>query len=124
VHAGREPYQQLLGDLCSALVIAIPLSRTDGSFGITELNDALALGKPILMTRNPYIDVDIEAVGCGRWIEPGDGLAWREALDRLAGDPAEAAAMGARGRAYAAENWNYERFGRDLVAAVPSAARR
>lgn len=123
VRAGRMPYEELLGDLCSALAIAIPLTRTDGCFGITEMNEALALGKPILMTRNPYIDLDIEAIGCGRWIRPGDGAGWREALARLARDPEEAARMGARGRAYAEQSWNYELFGRALTAAVAGAGR-
>jgi hypothetical protein len=122
VRSGRMPYERLLTDLCSALAVAIPLSRTDGCFGITELNDALALGKPILMTRNPYIDVDIEAVGCGRWIEPGDAPAWRDALAGLAKNPDDAAEMGARGRAYAAEHWNYQLFGDSLTAAVAEAA--
>lgn len=53
-------------DLRSAAIVAIPLARPNGCFGITELNDALGCGKPVLMTRNPFIDVDIEEIGCGR----------------------------------------------------------
>jgi hypothetical protein len=120
-HTGPTPFPQLLGDLCHSMAVVIPLTRTDGSFGITELNDALASGKPIVMTRNPYIDIDLERVGCGHWIEPGDADGWQFALERLKADPDEAEAMGARGRAYAEKSWNYERYCRALVAAVAAA---
>jgi glycosyltransferase involved in cell wall biosynthesis len=120
-HTGSTPFEQLLEDLGHSIAVAIPLSRTDGSFGLTEVNDALASGKPILMTRNPYIDLDLEGVGCGHWIERGDVEGWRIALERLKADPDEAEAMGARGRAFAETSWNYERFGRVLAAAVAAA---
>jgi hypothetical protein len=120
-HSGSTPFKQLLADLCSSIAVAIPLIRTDGCFGITELNDALASGKPVLMTRNTYIDIDLEGVGCGRWIERGDADGWRTALERLKAEPDEAEAMGARGRAFAEKSWNYARFGRSLVASVAAA---
>jgi hypothetical protein len=120
-HSGSTPFKQLLSDLCNSIAVAIPLTRTDGCFGITEVNDALASGKPIVMTRSPYIDIDLEGVGCGRWIARGDGDGWQTALERLKGDPDEAEAMGARGRAFAEKSWNYERFGRALVATVAAA---
>lgn len=107
-----------LDDLRAASVVAIPLRRTDGCFGITELNDALALGKPIVMTRCPYIDVDLEAVGCGIWVDEGDEAGWRQALDYLSHHPEVREEMGAKGRAFAEERWNYDLFSKDLIRAV------
>jgi glycosyltransferase involved in cell wall biosynthesis len=112
------PYSEVMDDLRAASVIAIPLTRTDGCFGITELNDALALGKPVVMTRNPHIDVDIEAVGCGRWVAPGDLDGWVERLTELQSNPGLRQQMGASGRSWAEENWNHRRFGTALVDAV------
>lgn len=114
----RAPYAEVMDDLRQASVVAIPLRRTDGCFGITELNDALALAKPVIMTRNPHIDVDIEAVGCGRWVEPGDLDGWSRALKELHADPDLRTDMGSRGRAWATENWNHQRFARTLIDAV------
>ncbi len=112
------PYAAVMDDLRSASVVAIPLTRTDGCFGITELNDALALGKPVLMTRNPHIDVDIEAVGCGRWMEQGDVDGWADALAQLQQDPGLRQQMGSAGRRWADEHWNHRRFGDVLLDAV------
>jgi hypothetical protein len=33
--------------------------------------DAIGMGKPVIMTRHPLIDIDIEAKG-GIWVNPGD----------------------------------------------------
>jgi glycosyltransferase involved in cell wall biosynthesis len=112
------PYSDVMDDLRAASVIAIPLTRTDGCFGITELNDALALGKPVVMTRNPHIDVDIEAVGCGRWVDRGDLDGWVDCLAELQADPDLRQQMGAHGRSWAEENWNHRAFGRTLCDAV------
>jgi hypothetical protein len=117
---GPRPMADVLADARRALAVAIPLTRADGCFGITEVNDALALGKPLLMTRNPFVDVDIEAIGCGRWIEVGDGNGWVREIEALLADPQRAQEMGDRGRAHAAQHWNYERFSEELVAAVAS----
>ena len=112
------PYWQVLADTNAAAIIAIPLLKPNGCTGLTELSDALALGKPILMTRNPYIDADIEAIGCGRWIPVGDLGAWTTAISELMADPELRRSMGARGRALAEESWNYEMFGTALTTAV------
>jgi glycosyltransferase involved in cell wall biosynthesis len=98
--------------------VAIPYRATDVMLGLTELNDALALAKPVVMTRSPHIDVDIEAVGCGIWVDPGDLGGWRRALTRLREHPDEAQAMGAAGRRFAQESWNAQTFERDVRAAV------
>jgi glycosyltransferase involved in cell wall biosynthesis len=104
----RSPltYGHVLQDLRRAAVLAIPLSEPRRPYGLTELNDALALRKPVVMTRTPYIDCDIEEVGCGIWVDPGDVEGWRKALAELAADPSMRAEMGERGRAWAEANWH------------------
>jgi glycosyltransferase involved in cell wall biosynthesis len=108
----------VLSDLARASVIAIPLADPNLLRGLSELNDALGLAKPVIMTRSPEIDVDIEAIGCGRWVEPGDVRGWRAALDELLGDAPLRREMGARGRAWAREHWNSDLFGERLAAAL------
>lgn len=103
-------FSSVLADLRRASVVAIPLSETNKLAGLTELNDALALAKPVVMTRSDYLEVDIEAIGCGRWIDPGDHDGWRRALAELSGDHELRREMGAAGRSYAETQWNYELF--------------
>lgn len=114
-------YGHVLKDLVRASVVAIPLRDPDKISGLSELNDALALGKPVVVTRTPHLrDVDVEAIGCGCWVDPGDVDGWRAALTRLHGDPALRASMGAAGRAFAEERWNAAIFGTAVTEALAS----
>jgi glycosyltransferase involved in cell wall biosynthesis len=111
----------VLDDFARAAVIAIPLADPDVLSGLSELGDALGLAKPVIVTRSPEIDVDVEAVGCGRWVERGDVAGWRTALDDLLSDAALRRAMGERGRAWAREHWNSDLFGSGVADALESA---
>jgi len=114
VHHARDesdfPYPQLLPALARARVHAIPLEPGTALSGLTSLIDALGLGKPVVMTRHPLIDLDLEAEGIGRWVAPGDIAGWTEALQWFERHPAEAEAMGRRARALAEQRLNYPRF--------------
>jgi hypothetical protein len=101
--------------IASAAVVAIPLADTNRLVGLSELADALALGRPVVMTRSPFIDVDIDAVGCGRVVEHGDVDGWAQALDELMGDPELRAEMGRAGRRYVESSWNADLFGRGVL---------
>ena len=112
-------YGHVLRHLVAAAVVAIPLKDPAKISGLSELNDALALGKPVVVTRTPHLrDVDVEAIGCGFVVEPGDVEGWRSAVRKLADDPALRARMGAAGRAFAEREWNAEVFGRAVVDAM------
>jgi phosphoribosylcarboxyaminoimidazole (NCAIR) mutase len=67
--------------------------------GLQSLMDALGVGKPVLVTRNPWIDIDVERLGIGIWVDPGDALGWREAIRYLDEEPQVAVEMGRRARA-------------------------
>jgi glycosyltransferase involved in cell wall biosynthesis len=127
VHRGDGPplpYSNVLNDLRRASIIAIPLRRGDRVLGLSEVNDALALGKPIVMTRTDAIDFDPAEIGCGLSVEPYDVAGWRDALVRLAGDPALREKMGRRGREFAKAGYNAEAFGAVVVEAIRTAAER
>jgi glycosyltransferase involved in cell wall biosynthesis len=90
-------------------IVAIPISNPNRLSGLTELNDALAFGKPVVITRSPYLPIDVEKIGCGRSVEPGDVVGWVEALRSLR-DPQTRADMGAAGKRFAEDRWNYDSF--------------
>ena len=89
----------LLADYAAARVIAIPLSiRASVPLrGLSSLLDAMAMGRPVVMTRHPGIDLDPQALGFGFTVEPNDAAGWAVALTRLTEDPSLAAAMGSAG---------------------------
>jgi glycosyltransferase involved in cell wall biosynthesis len=94
-------------------VVAIPLHPGldgIGMVGLTEVNDALALGRPLVMTRSERYDFDLEALGIGLWVEPGSVDDWCRALEELRNDPARRTEMGVNARTYAESSWNSERF--------------
>lgn len=92
-------YPEMMGLHQEARVLAIPLHASPASLaGLTSLVDALALGKPVIMTRNPYIDLDIEALGIGRWVDAGDEEGWVAAIAWFRDHPDEAERMGRRAR--------------------------
>jgi glycosyltransferase involved in cell wall biosynthesis len=115
-------YAEVLEDLRRASVVAIPLRPDDRLLGLTELNDALALGKPVVMTRTQAVDLDPECIGCGFSVAPGDAAGWRAALERLASDESLRAQLGARGREFAEREHNADVFRAQLVEAVRSVA--
>ena len=83
--------------------------------GLTTVVEALALGLPILCTRNPQMPMDIEAEGCGFWLEPNDVEGWKDKLRFIAAHPDEAVAMGRRGRALAERYYNVDQCGKEVV---------
>lgn len=111
-------FASVLRDVQRASIVAIPLSETNKLAGLTELNDALALAKPVVMTRSTYLDVDLEAIGCGHWVQRGDREGWKSALERLVTDAAGRQEMGAAGRAFAESHWNYELFGEVVARSI------
>jgi glycosyltransferase involved in cell wall biosynthesis len=108
-------YNALLAEYKKAYAIAIPLIDTDGLAGLTSLLDAMAMGKPAIMTKNNQVDIDIEKEGIGIWIDPGDVKGWQEAVTYLLANPQEARAMGNRGYYLCKNKYNLETFSANLA---------
>ncbi|MFZ1997090.1 MAG: glycosyltransferase [Solirubrobacteraceae bacterium] len=117
-------YDHTLTDLQRAALVAIPLSERYPLHGLTELADAIGCGKPVIVTRAPYFDIDIEAIGCGWWVDPGDESRWSELLAVAMSDPAHLAAMGRRGREWASDHWNARLFAEGLAGVLSRTAGR
>jgi len=43
------------------------------------------MGKPIIMTRSGCLDVDLDELGIGRYVPPGDVDAWVDEISSLLG---------------------------------------
>jgi glycosyltransferase involved in cell wall biosynthesis len=112
---GWMKYPELLEHLSGARAVAIPLFGDHKLCGLTSLMDALGLGKPVIMTRNRHIDMDIEALGIGLWVEPGDVTGWVRAMKWYDEHPSAAIEMGARARALVDAGLNSRAFAQQVM---------
>lgn len=88
------------------LCVVIPLRKEDINYclGLTSVVEAMAMGKPIISTRNPYSPVDIEKEGIGFFVD--DEQSWINAINYIYNNPEAAKEMGQRARKLAEEKFN------------------
>ena len=90
----------------AAACVVICCRETRYTVGLTTLVEAIALGIPVICSRNPQIPIDVDAARCGISVPYGDVDGWRRAVRFIADHPDEAAAMGRRGRQLAERMYN------------------
>ena len=82
----------------SAKVVVIPLHDVDTDCGATALAEAMAMAKPVVVTRTRgQIDIMREREH-GFYVPPGDPRSMRQAIEYLIENPQEAERMGRAGR--------------------------
>ena len=122
------PFDEMRDRLERARVVALPVRENSYSGATTVLLQAMALGKPVVVTRTAAI-----ATGYGledgenvRLVGPGDEAAFGAALDDLLADESRARALGARARATVEAALTWDRYVdrlADVVAAAVQARR-
>jgi glycosyltransferase involved in cell wall biosynthesis len=108
-------YPDLVEIYAKARVLAIPMYPNASLCGLTSLMDALGMGKPVIMTRHPFIDLDIEAECIGKWVEPGDIAGWRAAIHFFEANPDEATVMGKRAKQIMLQRLNSQAFANQIM---------
>lgn len=101
----------------NALAIAIPLT-TDANFspiGVTVLMEAMAMGKPIISTRNKNFPFDLEKEKIGLYVDYSDTEGWRKCINYLIENQKEAKEMGARAHFLAKTKYNYNLFSEEII---------
>jgi glycosyltransferase involved in cell wall biosynthesis len=99
-----------------ARAVLIPLRPDpDDASGFTNLLEAMACGRPVVMTRTGALDLTPAALGIGYDVAPDDAVGWQTALQKLATEPATAERMGAKAAELARDYFNLPRFEKDLV---------
>lgn len=112
---GYMKYPELLEIYANARVLAIPLSPGTSLSGLTSLMDALGMGKPVIMTRHPLIDIDIEREGIGIWVDYEDINGWRDAIQFFEDNEDEAFKMGRRARDLVEQGLNSVSFANQIM---------
>lgn len=83
--------------------------------GLTTLVEAFALGIPVICSRNPNFEMDIDKEEIGITVEYNDVEGWINAIRFIADHPEEARRMGANARKLAEERFNLEIFSREIA---------
>ena len=105
----RNWYSQAIG-------VCIPLSGdADDTCGYTNLLEAMAMRKPVIMTQSGCLHINPESDGFGIQIKPRDAQGWSQAMNHLRRDHEQALKMGIRGREIVERDFTIERFNKDVV---------
>jgi glycosyltransferase involved in cell wall biosynthesis len=105
-------------EIAHCRAVCIPLFEYKHSaVGLTSLTDAIGMGKPVIMTKQEFIDVDIEKEGIGIWVEPGNPQKWKEAFEVLNNDKIYNE-MSANSLRYRNEYFNYNTYCSQLLAYI------
>lgn len=114
---GLIPYE-LSKDVCRSACVVICCQETDYTVGLTTVVEALALGIPLICSRNPQFEMDIDAAGAGITVPYGDVNGWCEAVRYLTEHPDEVRRMGRNARLLADEIFNLERCTTEVAAVL------
>ena len=116
LHFGERlmPYELALL-VAQSQCVCICCKQSNYTVGLTTVVEAMALGLPILCTRNPQMPMDLEAEGCGIYLEPYDREGWERAIRYITEHPEEAREMGRKGRLLAEKYYNVEQCAKEVA---------
>ena len=109
VDRSNETTLRLLERVAECRCVLVPLiqSKINYCLGLTSIVEAMALGKPIISSVNPYSPIDVEKEGIGFIVRNVEE--WKKALHFISDYPDEAEEMGKRARLLAEKKYNIEK---------------
>lgn len=110
----RNGVQRVLADARVGLVLLYPLQSFVESQPI-KLFEYMAAGLPVIAADFPGFRKIVEDNGCGLCVPPRDVAAIASAIEWMLDHPAEAEAMGRRGRELVLKRFNWEREEQELL---------
>jgi glycosyltransferase involved in cell wall biosynthesis len=118
------PFDEMKRRLEEAHVVALPVRENTYSGATTVLLQAMALGKPVVVSRTSAIASGYELVdgeNC-RLVTPGDAGAFARALRGVLGGDSQARALGANARTTVERSLTWDRYVERVEAALAAAA--
>ncbi len=115
--AKLAPYE-LSQRVQQAACVCICCQETKYTVGLTTLVEALALGKPMICSRNSAWPIDLEQEGCGLLVDYPDCAGRARPLNKKISDPFGASLMGHRAKALADEQYNNETLAEEVAAVL------
>lgn len=120
VEKSAETTLKLAQKAAECLCVVIPLNSKDINYclGLTSVVEAMALGKPIISTRNPYSPVDLEKEGIGIFVD--DEESWIKAINFIYYNPIIANEMGVKARKLAEDRFNIHKCAEQIDRIISS----
>ena len=107
-----------INELAGASIVAVPLAVNDISAGQMVMIQAMALGKPVVVTRTPttqeYVTDNVQALLVPR----ADPAAMRSAIEALLSSPERIDEMGRAGLQTFEEKFSMRSYVRNVLAAI------
>jgi glycosyltransferase involved in cell wall biosynthesis len=123
--SGEFPFEQICKDMANARIVLIPLAPSpQATIGLVSLLEAFALGKPVIMTKNKYIDIDLEKENIGVSVDENDVDGWVQAIMSLLENYPRLKEMGENSLRLAKEKFNINIFANDLAKAMSDTHQR
>jgi glycosyltransferase involved in cell wall biosynthesis len=92
-------YKQLKETYDKCIAVCIPLTGdVQDTCGYTECLEAMAMGKPVIMTKSGCLDLNLEKEGVGLYVKPNDSEDWVNKIKSINKNPRQAQKMGEKGR--------------------------
>ena len=107
--------------LIDADACVIPLKKEIHDSLPTKMFDAMALGRPIVLSASGEARTLLQRANAGIAADPENGEALAAAIRELAADPQAASRYGESGRSYVYEHYDRDRIMRNLAARIVSA---
>jgi glycosyltransferase involved in cell wall biosynthesis len=117
IYSEGTTYKDLLEEYNNARIILVPLKISENpnnTHGLTSLMDVMVMGKPVIITRNKNLDIDVEKEGIGFWANRYDPMHWRKLLNEIIFDENRLEEMGRKSLALYHNKYNAERFAEGL----------
>ena len=100
-------YPSLKKHYSQAIAVCISLNGDpNDTCGYTELLEAMAMAKPVLMTRSGCLDINIEKENIGYYVESNDSIDWAKKIALISSNNRKADVMGANGRKLIEKTYN------------------
>lgn len=100
-------YREMTERLLPYDVVVIPVPKGHGGLcGLTSFNDAIALGKPVIVADTTHLGINLEKEGIGFVYRAGDPESLKEEMMKFINNPSLIGSMGAAALAYARKNDN------------------
>jgi glycosyltransferase involved in cell wall biosynthesis len=124
VTARRYEYGELRTLYAKAAAVVVPLYENDFQAGVTTLLEAMAMGKPVIVTRTEgQTDVVEDGVN-GLYVPPGDVKALRSAILRVLNDTELAQKLGRAARRTIEERMTLDHWVQRIADSVRATAER
>lgn len=118
VSVRRYEYGELRQLYADSDVVAVPLYENDFQAGVTTMIEAMAMGKPVIVTQTTgQTDVIIHGEN-GVVVPPNDPDAWETELCRLLADADERRRLGENARRWVENHATLDRWARTIAASV------